>query len=73
MITAKEMQPGDVIEFLSDQQTDKGPCSGRCVRNADGLVILQFSDTRETWPVECLEVSCCHNRPKFGNSYWALV
>ena len=30
-MTATEMKCGDLVEFLSDRQTHRGPCAGRCV------------------------------------------
>jgi hypothetical protein len=73
MLTANDMQPGDLIEFVSDKQTDKGPCSGRCISNDGVNVTLKYSDIVSIYRIEELIVNYCTNRTKFNNAFWALA
>ena len=74
MITALEMEPGDIIEFLSDYQTDKGPCTGVCLANDGSYVTLSYSDVeKKEWAIAELDVNSCRNRDKFGDAFWELT
>lgn len=43
-IDANNIQPGDIVEFLSDLQTEKGPSSGACAANHGDVIIIDHSD-----------------------------
>lgn len=74
MLDATQMAPGDIIEFVSDQQTDKGPSSGTCIANDGATVTLSHSDINDdSFLISDLTVNYCRNRSKFGNAYWELA
>ena len=69
----KNMKAGDLIEFLSDRQTDKGPSSGVCVRNNGSTLTLSHSDIDDDiWSVDKLRVERV-GWTRDGRRYWALV
>lgn len=73
VLPAKAMKPGAVIEFLSDQQTDKGPSSGTCVSNDGETIVLSHSDTEhDEFRAEELRVERVGTTHD-GRDYWALV
>ncbi len=39
------VKKGDHIEWLSDKQTDRGPCCGTVHWVLDGVVCMRFGDT----------------------------
>ncbi len=55
-ITADAMRVGDVVEFCSDRQTEKGPSSGTVVARQGDFVMISHSDT----PAEIFRVSKLH-------------
>lgn len=72
-MTKFEPSVGDKIEFLSDRQTDKGPCSGK-VLAVEGRVLLTYSDTTQWHDPEAIEVDkYIHAQfSRDGRTYWGL-
>ena len=68
-------QAGDIIEFLSDRQTEKGPCSGHVVGIYGDTAILHISDEALSFNIPSLMVSDFapyRNHPD-RKRYWGLA
>ena len=74
MFHAIEMKEGDVVEFASDLQTDKGPSGGRCVLNDGESVFINHSDIeKDRFAIRNLKVNYARNREKFNDTFWELA
>jgi hypothetical protein len=62
---------GDLIEFLSDSQTDKGPSLGVVKAINGGKALINHSDTFELFVIKDLLISkkITHNRV---GTFWQL-
>lgn len=66
-----EMNEGDLVEFKSDLQTEKGPSAGKIVERFSGHVNIEHSDCIEMFNVGDLiiEKETTHHR---GGKLWIL-
>lgn len=68
---------GDIVEFLSDRQTDKGPASGHVtmVNYKSGICVIEFSDIAETFVMRSLRVKryVRHRNHDDRKPYWGLI
>lgn len=78
LLAAAEVTPseGDLIEFMDDCFTDKGPCSGT-ITNAfvtvDGLYIrTEISDGQETFSWDDLQDSAVKTKSAEGKTLWQI-
>lgn len=72
MLTARDMQIGDRVEFESDMQTEKGPSGGTVITATENAVVIAHSDhPGETFERHDLQVSYARN--KKNRVYWALA
>lgn len=67
---------GDVVEFLSDRQTEKGPSSGRVcgVDYETGICMIRHSDGDEAFTMKNVLVKkyIRRNPNNHGLPYWGL-
>ena len=71
-IDASNIQPGDIVEFLSDLQTEKGPSSGTCVANHGDVVIIDHSDAYgDSFKIKELRVKH-FKKYEDGRRYWGF-
>lgn len=61
------LKKGDHIEFLSDAQTDKGPCTATVVWILDGLVCLNHGGDYSHLPIHDIEINRVSTHAKTGN------
>lgn len=74
MIDASQIEVGDVCEFESDRQTEKGPCSGVCIEADESTVVIRHSDhPGESFERDSLIVNYACNKPKTNKCYWLLA
>jgi hypothetical protein len=72
MIDASLMQVGDVCEFVSDRQTEKGPSSGTVTRVDDGFITIAHSDhSGEIFRASELIVNYARNKKEWA--FWELA
>ena len=70
---ASEMKVGDAVEFLSDQQTQKGPSSGRVIEREGLTVTVQHSDhPGEVFSVADLSVDKLSSHHRDGAPLWIM-
>jgi phage-related protein (TIGR01555 family) len=72
VLSAEAMRPGDVVEFESDRQTEKGPSAGKVVSiEGDVVTISHSDDTGEVFSVKTLSVRWIGRTHK-GELMWSL-
>jgi hypothetical protein len=68
---------GDIVEFLSDQQTEKGPSSGSIlsVDYRNDRCVIEHSDTKETFAISKLQVRkfTRHRNHPDRKPYWGMA
>jgi hypothetical protein len=65
---------GDMVEFDSDRQTEKGPSSGPVTKVADGKVTVKHSDhPGETFTIAKVKVKSFNPSASDGKRLWILA
>ena len=72
MLDASLIEVGDVCEFVSDLQTEKGPSSGRVTFVDHDFVVIAHSDhPGQPFKKKDLKVNYGRNKPQWV--YWELA
>jgi hypothetical protein len=65
--------PGDKFEFMSDRQTDKGPCTGTVLAVEGGSALMSYSDTTKWHDPEEIDVQRITTCAKDGKKLFILT
>jgi hypothetical protein len=71
LASAEAMEEGDMVEFQSDRQTDKGPATGKVLVRDGGVIAIKFSAGIEWFEVCNINVLELVTKPD-GVRLWLL-